>query len=447
MQPSDSRRLLPVVFAVIVASFACATLFTQWQLSAVRARSSEIADRVAPNIERLATARGEMRRVQLVLHEYADAPARPRADVEAARHDLDNALAAYPALPNDVASAKSDLDSAIERDLATHEPRRTSDVAAAADRLGARAVTPDRSKFSTHIAVASSRDLHRASLCAREARRLRARVCRRGDHGARRGRLEAHDARARGPRHASSRATRSARVGARRVCWTHRARHREPAQALSECRSGFSAETCTGDERAAILERGANSIERIDRLVDGLLAFAVAGAQPEEGAHADVGDTIADVASELQPIAREAGCALHVDVVADAPIACHAGVLTSIVSNLVRNAIKYTAGCATRRIDVRAFETHDAIRIEVADTGPGLPDDIASRVFAPYVRGKNSTLKKSIGLGLATVKRLVTSHGGVVGVDSRKGEGCTFYVELPKGEAHRAHAPLDAVIA
>jgi signal transduction histidine kinase len=433
--------MLPAVFAVIVASIAFATLFTQWQLSAIRARSSEIADRVAPNIARLGKARGEMRQVQLVLHEYGDAQS-TRANVEAVRHELDGALAAYPSLPSQISSAKVALDDAIERELASPSPEQTTDVSATADRL------------STAITHEIEADASRSHLLAIEIERVYAHA-----------KLVAYALAV-----AVAAITALGASALRRTMRVHAdlvARHRELLEARASELEEFAgraahdilsplsvvgmslklAAISADDDRVAILNRGSNAIHRIDQLIDGLLSFAVAGAQPEEGAHADVAATIADVASELRATACDAGCDLDVDIDVASPIACHAGVLTSIVSNLVRNAIKYTAGCATRRIDVRAREVRGAIRIDVSDTGPGLPDEIASRVFEPYVRGKNSTLKKSIGLGLATVKRLVTAHGGTVSVDSRRGEGCTFYVELPKGEAHRAHAALDEAIA
>ncbi len=433
--------MLVAVFAVIVASFACATLFTQWQLSAVRVRSREIADRVAPNIERLATARGEMRRVQLVLHEYTDAQS-TRGAVESARHDLDAAFASFPALPDNISSAKVALDEAIERDLASPSSNRTTDVAVAADRLSTaitHEIEVDASR-SHGLAIEIERVYAHAKLVAYALAVAVAAITALGASALRRT-MRAHaDLVARHRELLEARASELEEFAGRVA--------HDIVSPLSVVEMSISlAAVSADDDRAAILERGSNAIGRIDRLVDGLLSFAVAGAQPEQGAHADVAATIADVASELRPAARDVGCDLNVDVDVASPVACHAGVLTSIVSNLVRNAIKYTATRAVRRIDVRVREARVAIRIEVADTGPGLPDEIASRVFEPYVRGRNSTRQKSIGLGLATVKRLVTAHGGTVGVDSRAGEGCTFYVELPKGEARRAHAPLDEAIA
>jgi signal transduction histidine kinase len=95
----------------------------------------------------------------------------------------------------------------------------------------------------------------------------------------------------------------------------------------------------------------------------------------------------------------------------------------------VRNAIKYMGDAPVRRVTVRSFARRRAVRIEVADTGPGLPPEAASRVFEPYVRA-TATSGGGFGLGLATVRRLVEAHRGRVGVDSGP-TGATFWVELP----------------
>jgi signal transduction histidine kinase len=94
-----------------------------------------------------------------------------------------------------------------------------------------------------------------------------------------------------------------------------------------------------------------------------------------------------------------------------------------------------------RRVTVRVEESGTQCRVAVEDTGPGIPPDMKSILFEPYVRA-NST-QPGIGLGLATVKRLAEAHGGRVGVEAAPGSGSTFWFELPKatGTAARGAAP------
>ena len=114
----------------------------------------------------------------------------------------------------------------------------------------------------------------------------------------------------------------------------------------------------------------------------------------------------------------------------DCDAACAPGVLASILSNLVRNGIRYVGDRPRREVRVAVHEYESTLRVEVEDTGPGLPTGLESTVFDPYVRGQSGS--PGLGLGLATVKRLAEAYGGSVGVVSRAGEGCTFWFELPR---------------
>jgi signal transduction histidine kinase len=108
-------------------------------------------------------------------------------------------------------------------------------------------------------------------------------------------------------------------------------------------------------------------------------------------------------------------------------------VLTNIVSNLAQNAVKYMADSELKRITVRAIDRGELVRVEMEDTGPGLPAGLEAKVFEPYVRAEGLT-QPGLGLGLATVKRLCEAHGGNVGVRSTRGAGSVFWFELPKGK-------------
>jgi signal transduction histidine kinase len=119
---------------------------------------------------------------------------------------------------------------------------------------------------------------------------------------------------------------------------------------------------------------------------------------------------------------------------------CTAGVLTSIVQNLVRNAIRYMGSPPVRQIIVRANGVADLCRIEVEDSGAGIPGDSIRNIFEPFVRGPNA-VGSGTGLGLATVKRLVESHGGTVAIRSELGAGSVFAVELPT-PPHTASEPI-----
>jgi len=182
------------------------------------------------------------------------------------------------------------------------------------------------------------------------------------------------------------------------------------------------------DPKRRAVERGKKSLEVVSNLVDGLFVFARSGATPQPGARADLCEAVEATMTEAAPIAEARKVALEADPMPDAKVACAPGVLASVLSNLVRNAIKYVEG-PERRVTVRGAMKPDRVHVEVEDTGPGLPEGAEKRIFQPYVR--MSKEGQGLGLGLATVKRLVDAHGGCVGVRSRPGDGTVFWFELP----------------
>lgn len=193
-----------------------------------------------------------------------------------------------------------------------------------------------------------------------------------------------------------------------------------------------------GERTLARLE---GSLRRASQLVDGLLAFARAGARPAPGARADLDRVLAELTPALRHLADDEAATLTFDVEPELALAAEPAVVGSILENLVRNAILYL-GPAPRRVVTVAGRAEDGrLLLEVADTGPGIPDDLLRRLFRPFERG--SDRPGGSGLGLATVKRLVEAHGGAVELRTRVGAGTTFVVRLPLAEATRAPAAAD----
>jgi signal transduction histidine kinase len=177
------------------------------------------------------------------------------------------------------------------------------------------------------------------------------------------------------------------------------------------------------------IDRAQRSLLRVKQLVEGLLRFARAGADVDSGSRCPVDVVLTNVAADCQERAREQDITVVVEPCERLEAACTIGVLTSIVQNLVLNAIKYMGNGPTRRVTIRARLVGERVRIEVEDTGPGIPAKIRDRMFQPFVRGEQST--EGLGLGLATVQRLVDAHGGTVDVHSTAGVGTVFRIDLP----------------
>jgi signal transduction histidine kinase len=102
-------------------------------------------------------------------------------------------------------------------------------------------------------------------------------------------------------------------------------------------------------------------------------------------------------------------------------------VLRSALSNLIRNAIKFSP--AERVVHVRAKHADGRVVFEVEDACGGLPPGTAEKLFAPHVQV--GTDRSGFGLGLAIAKLAATAHEGEIRVHDLPGHGCVFVIDLP----------------
>jgi signal transduction histidine kinase len=102
-----------------------------------------------------------------------------------------------------------------------------------------------------------------------------------------------------------------------------------------------------------------------------------------------------------------------------------------VVLNLLSNAVKFTPPGG--RVALRAAGVDGGLRIEVADTGPGIAAADQELIFEEFrqAQGSAGQAREGTGLGLALAKRFVELHGGRIGVESRPGAGSTFWFTIP----------------
>ena len=143
---------------------------------------------------------------------------------------------------------------------------------------------------------------------------------------------------------------------------------------------------------------------------------------------------LTETSTIFQEQALKKGLTFTVTVAHDIPVSLYGDPhrLRQILTNLISNALKFTA---TGRITVTAAmeEGHPAhVRIDVADTGIGIPRDAQDRIFDCFAQADGSTTRKygGTGLGLAIVKQLVGLMGGHLGLSSVAGQGSTFWFTI-----------------
>lgn len=111
--------------------------------------------------------------------------------------------------------------------------------------------------------------------------------------------------------------------------------------------------------------------------------------------------------------------------------------IQQVLMNLMRNAMEAMRNSERRELVVRTSLDDDGyIAIEVADTGPGISDEIADRLFQPFVTSKAS----GMGIGLSISRRIVESHGGEISVSRNENGGATFRFTLPTAGKVQDHA-------
>jgi len=141
-----------------------------------------------------------------------------------------------------------------------------------------------------------------------------------------------------------------------------------------------------------------------------------------------VNEVAAQVARLVEPqLARATGkITAALDLAPDLPlVAADSDLLYRAVQNLALNAIDAMPEGGT--LTLRTRSDGRVVRLDVCDTGPGLPREECERLFTPYY----TTKQHGTGLGLAIVQSIVSDHHGKVWVDSDSGRGTTFHIELP----------------
>ena len=132
--------------------------------------------------------------------------------------------------------------------------------------------------------------------------------------------------------------------------------------------------------------------------------------------------------TEFTPIAMNKGLALTITNQTDAVILTDKEHILQIGNNLLSNAIKFTENGG---VSLTTDYNNGVLKLIVEDTGTGMTEEEQQRVFGAFERLSNAAAKDGFGLGLSIVQRIVTMLGGIIRLESDKGKGSRFTVEIP----------------
>ncbi len=178
------------------------------------------------------------------------------------------------------------------------------------------------------------------------------------------------------------------------------------------------------------IEDSVAEAERMKRMLGRLRALAHADEDvPLRRELVDLAELTADVVRAYAAQAGTSGVGLVTEVTAPARISADKDLLREAVANLVDNAVRVSP----RGSDVKLRVARGAAgpSIDVIDSGPGIDEDRLPRLFERFQRSDSGS-----GLGLAIARRVVERHGGTIHVQTARGEGSTFTIELPENHAN-----------
>ncbi|HWS39011.1 MAG TPA: ATP-binding protein [Actinoplanes sp.] len=195
------------------------------------------------------------------------------------------------------------------------------------------------------------------------------------------------------------------------------------------------------DTRAA-LHRIIRSVDRMDTLIETLLAYTTARHAPLRTISLDpvplTREIVQDRIAALGPGAEPPEW-----TVADLPpVDTDPAMLRHVLDNLIGNALKYVRPGAVPRVEVSATQAGNWVRIAVEDCGIGIPDADKPYVFESFHRASSAADYAGTGLGLAICRRIVERHGGEIGVEDNDGPGggTRFWFTLPAATSTPAPA-------
>jgi signal transduction histidine kinase len=191
----------------------------------------------------------------------------------------------------------------------------------------------------------------------------------------------------------------------------------------------------TGQRYVDVIRR---SNARLRRAVEDLLLVAQieAGRLELRQEATDLADLAAATVEYALPAAAESGIELLLQADNSLPLEADAGRLRQVLDNLVSNALKFTPRGGS--VTLSASNGDGVLRIEVTDTGIGIPQDELGQLFSRFYRASTATRRAipGTGLGLVIARAIVESHGGTISLESVEGEGTRVKVTLPREVLH-----------
>ena len=194
--------------------------------------------------------------------------------------------------------------------------------------------------------------------------------------------------------------------------------------------AGLMRKDCNTDKTGTYIRNIQESSDRMREMLNTLLNFFRLdnGKEQPNFSACRISAITHTLETEFMPIAINKGLTLTIHCHKDAFVCTDKERILQIGNNLLSNAIKFTENGS---ISLRADYDNGLLKLIVEDTGTGMTEEEQQRVFGAFERLSNAAAKDGFGLGLSIVQRIVTMLGGTIRLESDKGKGSRFTVEIP----------------
>jgi light-regulated signal transduction histidine kinase (bacteriophytochrome) len=178
-----------------------------------------------------------------------------------------------------------------------------------------------------------------------------------------------------------------------------------------------------------MIEKIVANAEAMSHLIDDLLAFSHLGTAPVSRENVNMQQLATLVTGELLQDAPAGKYAMHIQQLP--PVYADGAMLKQVLTNLIGNAVKYSAKKEHPVIEVGCEEEGEKTIYYVKDNGAGFNMTYVDKLFGVFQRLHSQQEFAGTGVGLALVRRIIDKHGGEIWAEAAEGQGAAFYFTLP----------------
>lgn len=182
------------------------------------------------------------------------------------------------------------------------------------------------------------------------------------------------------------------------------------------------------DEGKKLLTSVQRNAKRMGVLIDDLLEFAKLGRKPIEKTDIDMNAIMQEVVADLNSSTDHHA---HIVIGDLHTIKADYSLMKQVMVNLVSNAVKYSSKKPDPVVNITSKTEGDMVVFTVSDNGAGFDMQYATKLFGVFQRMHNQSEFEGTGVGLATVQRIVTKHGGTIHAEAELDRGAKFWFKIP----------------